>query len=213
MNSQPQNVTVFTGDLVNSTQLTKAKLSAAFDVLQSCAEKAAEWHGAALQFTRHRGDGWQVILKEPKYALRTALYFRASLKALGSEFDTYIGMATGPAKHDTGEDLNSRNEAVFVRSGLFLDEIKSTSDYDPKLATEGTATYASTVTLADYLSSNWTPPQSETVANMLPPKSDTSFTELAKILGKSRQVVTKSLHAAGYQYIFVALDQLEDNYA
>lgn len=210
MASSTQNVAVFTGDIVNSTQLTKAQLSAAFDVLESCAEKAAEWHGASLQFTRHRGDGWQVILNQPKYALRTALYFRASLKALGQEFDTYIGIATGQAEAHKDNDLNERNEGVFIFSGRALESTKNAKNYPLKMLKNAPGADAASTILADYIVEGWTPTQAEAVSLMLKELSEPSFTEVAKLLGKSRQTVTKSLIASGYSSIYLALSLLEN---
>lgn len=211
MTTKVQNVTVFTGDLVNSTQLTKAQLAAAFDVLETCAKMAAEWHGASLQFTRHRGDGWQVILAQPKYALRTALYFRASLKALGSEFDTYIGIARGEAAIAIKEDLNSRNEDVFVNSGRALELIKKAKSAEVRIAyLNGGAESAATI-LADKIVDDWTPTQAETMAHILQAFTETTYTEIAKALGKSRQTVTRTLTAAGFEPVFLALELLEQH--
>ncbi|MDC0737374.1 hypothetical protein N6L24_03725 [Cognatishimia sp. SS12] len=212
---------VLTGDLVKSSRLTPAQITQAFDALGHCAEVAATWHGAPLKFTRHRGDGWQVLLHRPRYALRTALFFRATIKSLGPEFDSYIGIATGEAAMTMTADLNDRNEAVFVQSGHALEDIKtktgkalatlkSMNSFAPKLAYATPGAEAAAVALADHIAEDWTPNQAEAMAHMLSPIQDMSYTDLAKTLDKSRQVVTKTLLSAGYQSLYLALHLLEN---
>lgn len=210
MQRENTEVAVFTGDLVGSSNLTNDQIETAISALAKSAEKAAEWHGDSLQFSRHRGDGWQVILAEPKYALRTALYFRASLKALGAEFDTYIGIATGQVAAHNNSDLNVRNEGVFIFSGRALESTKNAKDYPLKMLKNASGADAASTILADYIVEGWTPTQAEAVSMMLKELSEPSFTEVAKLLGKSRQTVTKSLIASGYPSICLALKLLED---
>lgn len=210
MNHKTKQVAVFTGDLVGSTHLTNAQIDNAFSTLKTCADQAADWHLAPLQFTRHRGDGWQVILHEPKYALRTALLFRAALKALGPKFDTYIGVAMGAARTDIETDLNNRNDSVFINSGHALDGLKAMTSFSPKLAFSEPGPIAASMTLADHIASDWTPAQAETIMHMLSPIDTPRYTQLAKILNKSRQTVTKTLMAAGFESLFLALNLLED---
>jgi len=211
MTEKPPSITVFTGDLVKSTQLSKAELSTAFETLEACAQRIAAWQGAPLNFTRHRGDGWQVNLTRPQYALRTSLLFRATLKALGAQFDSYIGIATGVAMIEKHADLNNQSDAVFVESGRVLETLKTMTSFAPKLASASTGPGSGAITLADHICSDWTPAQSEAMSHMLHLDQDLSYTDLAKILNKSRQTVTKTLNAAGFQSIYLALRQLEQN--
>lgn len=204
-----QLVAVFTGDLVGSTNLTETQIDTAFEALIKCAEEAEKWHGASLQFTRHRGDGWQVILAKPKLALRTALYFRASLKALGAEFDTYIGGSIGEVETIASADLNTRNEDVFIQSGQVLESIKSWTHITTKMLIAPTLSEGASAVLADHIANDWTPVQAEVMSISLPPNTEFSYTKLANILKKSRQSVTKTLAAAGESSISIALDLLE----
>ena len=73
MTKDTQHIAVLTGDLVHSTELGPKGIEAAFGALQRCAEDQENWYGKPLHFTRHRGDGWQVALAKPEYALRSAL--------------------------------------------------------------------------------------------------------------------------------------------
>lgn len=209
MRHATHKATVLTGDLVKSSALTKAQMDHAFRTLQDTAQDMAVWHEASLQFSRHRGDGWQVILNKPQYALRTALIFTAKLKSLGPEFNTYIGIATGELQHANTSDLNDRNDTVFIQSGRALETLKSMTSFAPKLAFSEPGAEAATTVLADFIAEDWTPAQAETMAQMLAPNANLSFTDLAKILNKSRQVVTRTLNAAGYQSLYLALRLLE----
>ncbi|UZD92250.1 hypothetical protein [Cognatishimia activa] len=208
-NDKIQLVAVFTGDLVGSTNLTKAQIDAAFSLLENCAKRAEEWHGTSHSFSRHRGDGWQVILEHPKYVLRLAIIFRAALKSLGPEFDTYIGIADGKVDVSDQTDLNKRNDRVFIDSGRALEAVKSGPKLDIHMAYDSNSAEAAAITLADKIVSDWTPAQAEAITQMLINTSPPNYTKLAKILGKSRQTVTKTLTAAGLHSISIAINLME----
>lgn len=207
MSIQPAPVAVLTGDLVASTALTPDQLSRAMDALAQCAGAQAAWHGAPLRFARHRGDGWQVALARPALCLRGALAFRAALRALGDGFDSYISIATGDAVQTTADSLNALNDPVFVASGRGLDALKQAAPQRIAHA-DGGAPRAATI-LADHISQGWTPPQAAAILPMLDPDTPT-VTAIADSLGKSRQAVTKSLHAAGWPALSPALLAFED---
>lgn len=202
-------IAVLTGDIVNSTGLGVDKTDRALAALEHCARGQRGWIGADLRFTRQRGDGWQVALERPEFALRSALIFRAALRALGAEYDSYIGMAQGAASTAADADLNRKMDAVFIASGRALDTLKAMQSFQPHMAHAARGALAAAVALADHLSDGWTPAQAQAIGPMLSPETDLSYTELAEILGKSRQAVTKSLFAAGFQPLFLALQLLE----
>lgn len=202
------HIAVLTGDLVDSTTLGEARVARAFEALASCARSQEAWHGAPLHFTRHRGDGWQVALAKPALALRSALAFRATLRAEGEEFDSYIAIALGEAPKDIAPNLNSRSEQVFIKSGRALDDLKATN-LPVRIIHESLGAVDAATILADHLSQGWTSAQSETILHTLDPQFDGTYTSIAKQLGKSRQAVTKSLIAAGYDFLDLALSKLE----
>ncbi|MBU2936271.1 MULTISPECIES: hypothetical protein [Pacificibacter] len=210
MTDKTRKIAVLTGDIVGSTALGPEKLERAFDALRDCAEMQAEWMGESLHFTRHRGDGWQVALAEPKYALRSALAFRAALRAEGSEFDSYIGIAEGDTNNQLELNLNDETAHVFANSGSNLEIIKGfapESGFSIGYYSRG-KTLACT-TLLDFISKDWTPAQAAPLLRMLSPLDKTTYTEIAKALGKSRQSITKSLDSAGYIAIRIALINIE----
>lgn len=201
-------IAVLTGDLVNSGTLGPDKIARAFRALAACAEQQADWMGAPLRFTRHRGDGWQAVLTHPQKALRSALSFRAALRAEGEEFDSYIAIAEGPAPERLLADLNVHTEDVFVRSGQGLDDLKKTR-LPLRMAHAGQGPVDAAVTLADHLSRGWTPAQAQAILPMLDPYFKGTQSDIARRLGKSRQAVAKALQAAGWETLDYALATLE----
>lgn len=209
MSEKTRKIAVLTGDIVGSTALGPEKLERAFDALRDCAEMQAEWMGESLRFTRHRGDGWQVALAEPKYALRSALAFRAALRAEGSEFDSYIGIAEGEVSGPLEANLNDETDDVFATSGQLLEEVKE-QDFTIKLAhASGGPIFAATL-LADQISHEWTPTQAAAILPMMHPTKTITYTKVAESLGKTRQSVTKSLDAARYPHLKLALGHIEE---
>jgi hypothetical protein len=207
MSAKSRKIAVITGDLVSSTALGREKVERAFAALKDCAETQADWHGAPLHFTRHRGDGWQVVLARPEMALRSALAFRAALRAEGSEFDSYMGIAEGELEGDVGPDLNAETAEVFELSGEALETTKA--DLPQKITTSHSTIETACFVLADKLTRGWTPAQASTILPMLPPTHSPSQTDLARLHGKTHQAISKSLAAASFSEIDEALAIIE----
>ncbi len=208
MNATNHPIAVLTGDLVDSTRLGESRINGAFEALADCAETQAAWHGAPLHFTRHRGDGWQVVLARPALALRSALAFRAALRARDEAFDSYIAISEGRVSGPVGQNLNEENAEVFVRSGRNLDFLTA-SDLSIRMAFAEDGALNAAIILADHLSQGWTGAQAAAILPFLAPGQDLTYTEVARTLGKSRQAVTKSLDAAGHSALVYALNSLE----
>lgn len=209
MTENSRKIAVITGDLVGSTELGPEKIERAFAALSDCATVQANWHEAPLHFTRHRGDGWQVVLERPELALRSALAFRAALRAEGREFDSYMGIAEGQVTGEIGPDLNEEADSVFTHSGWAINAAKKLNR-QKLLLSYGELLYAAAV-LADEISQNWTPTQAQTILAVISPEEKTNYTKIAKKLGKSRQAVTKSLEGASFEAVSTALLFIESN--
>lgn len=209
MTHTPHPIAVLTGDIVNSTALGPAKLERAFAALEDCAAQQAAWVGDSLHFTRHRGDGWQVVLQNPAYSLRAALAFRAALRAEGEDFDSYIGIAEGPVSAPVGPDLNDETAPVFAASGGAMDNAK-TSALDIRFFHARDGAKGAAIALADHISRGWTPAQAAAIRPQLDPTTDVTYTEIARILGKSRQAVTKSSEAGGMDAFDYAMACFEE---
>ena len=208
MSSKTHKIAVITGDLVNSTELGREKVEHAFAALEDCAETQAEWHGAPLHFTRHRGDGWQVVLARPEMALRSALAFRAALRAEGSEFDSYMGIAEGEVEGEVGPDLNAETAEVFSASGLALSWTGKTS-LESRLMHRTPGYQRATYILADSISREWTAVQAQTLLPFFDPSGGPTLTETAKKHEKTRQAVSKSLHASEFAALTAGMLSIE----
>lgn len=201
-------VAILTGDLVHSTDMGREGIARAFAALEACARVQEGWHGAPLHFTRHRGDGWQVVLTRPELALRSALAFRAALRAADADFDSYMGISEGDAPDRIGPDLNDETGELFVMSGSALEAAKRART-DVRLVHEGGSHATKAVfALADHISRDWTGPQASAFLLMLDPDRP-NFTRIAEKLGKSRQAVSKALIAAGLNAVTFALTAME----
>ncbi len=211
MTDKQTHIAVLTGDIIGSTQLAPGDLTRAFDALSACADTQAEWHGEDLHFTRQRGDGWQVRLARPTFALRSALAFRAALRCEGKEFSTFMAVAEGmaaPALPDG--NLNAASDPVFIDSGRLLDQLK-TRYLSNEMRHLDTGGIGAAFILADYISQSWTPAQAAAIQPMLVPGEQPSHSEIARALGKSRQAVSKALEGAGIVAFWSSLDAIEED--
>ncbi|WP_282181043.1 hypothetical protein [Aliiroseovarius marinus] len=213
MSENLSHIAVLTGDIIGSTQMTPEDLERAFDALSASAEVQAEWHGEDLHFTRQRGDGWQVRLARPELALRSALAFRAALRCEGKEFSTFMAVAEGPASPiPSGTTLNQLTEQPFVDSGRLLEVLKRYPN-ERRMGHLNISAVGATFALADHISQGWTPAQATAILLMLAPGKLPSHTDVARALGKSRQAVTKALEGAGFDAVWTALENIENEEA
>lgn len=208
MTQQQNIITVLTGDIVNSTRLSEAEHQRAYEALERCAAMIADWTNAPLRLTRHRGDGWQVVITPPALGLRCALVFRAALKALGRSFDTTIGLGEGAVHAPVPNDLNAATEAPFVQSGRAQTQTKSQSI---AFLHGGAGALNGAAVLAATLSDDWTAAQSAAIYHALHPHKEPNFTEIGERLGKSRQAATKALDGAKCERLRYALGLFESD--
>ena len=82
---------VLSGDLIGSTRASQKRVQRSMDLLSGELPPGIRWDGwadADFRFTRHRGDGWQMLAPEPEVALRWAITLIPALpadpEALGS---------------------------------------------------------------------------------------------------------------------------------
>ncbi|MFO7937985.1 MAG: hypothetical protein R6V06_10340 [Kiritimatiellia bacterium] len=116
---------VLTGDIVKSRNLSAGQLrnlqvrlkSASIDFEQVFPGSVVGNLGIT------RGDGWQVALQKPEYALRLALYIRAVVKSV-FKTDTCVSIGIGPAELVKDNIIESTGLA-FERSGLGLESLKN----------------------------------------------------------------------------------------
>ena len=83
---------VFTGDLIGSRQTPAGAVNGAIETLKITAQDLGNMYGFDPRFTRNRGDGWQILLPDPRRCLTTYLALNARLKAAEPKLDTRIAI-------------------------------------------------------------------------------------------------------------------------
>lgn len=185
-----QNLAVFTGDIVRSSDLGARGLSNVFTALEAAAQSIARWPDSMAPFARFRGDGWQMALP-PHYALRAALSLRAAVRSTGKGIETRIGIGIGTGDI-SGDDLAGADGPAFVQSGHALDAIKR---HCLLSAPEASPVLRAALPLADRIAQGWTPKQAQIVLHLLRPAPPTQEA-LANQLGSTRQLIQKQADAA-----------------
>lgn len=200
---------VLTGDLVGSTSHPSSKVEAAIQAIRAAAGGIAGWQNPAhdTRFTRFRGDGWQIILVEPRLSLRAAVVVQGRLIALGLESRISIGV--GPAESHGSADLSDATGEAFERSGRGLDQMQDSA----RLTIDGAAVLEEDRIIADLLGERmgrWTAAQAEAAAMQLAtPDRTPTLQDIGNTLGISPQAVNDRLRGAGGQTIASVLRRWE----
>ena len=199
-------IAVLTGDIIGSTRLAPEALEGAMRALGDAAHEIAGWAGTATRFTRARGDGWQMVLTEPRLSLRAALFLRASLRRTGKGMATRVSVAHGAGTIPETGDLNGANGAAFVLSGRGLDQMAR--GHELALAGDMPGAAAAVGILADVQSRRWSVAQARVLALLFAPDA-ASQTEVAQGLGMSRQAVAKLGAFRGQGAMLAAIEAWE----
>lgn len=214
MKQKKHQIVVLTGDLVNSTQLSKKNLESALDALAKCARGLEDAFGFSLNFTVHRGDGWQAAVTKPELTLRTMLSFRAALLSLGErgsglKIDSRIAAAKGSVQMPLNTNLNQESQAIFIASGRCLENIGKAAG-SPRFKIDAQPEFAACITLADCISRKWTAAQAQAIFHALTSRQLPTDTAIGNAIGKSRQTIARALAGAGRNHIFKTLNYLEN---
>ncbi|KPV41312.1 hypothetical protein AN478_01600 [Thiohalorhabdus denitrificans] len=210
---------VLTGDLVRSRSLSGEALQAAHEGLQAAASdlSAAPWEPAPLPLGAldiFRGDSWQLLLGEPRAALRSAVYLRASLLARGAA-DTRIAIGIGGVDRVAEERVSQSAGEAFQLSGEALDAMgprfRIALNPAPSLALP--ARWAGLVAhLCDSVMAQWEGRQIE-IARLACFFPQASHEEIGARLSPpiTQQAVSKSLLSSGWYGLAEALTVMESD--
>ncbi len=201
---------VLTGDLIGSTQQSADRINEAMMAIQTAANIIAAWHTPPqdTRFTRYRGDGWQIVVRQPTFALRAAVVIQAKLIAVGMESRISIGIGEVTSM-GTANLADAAGEA-FEISGKELDTIGTLR----RIALNQTRSpvYEDGL-IADLLGERmgkWTQAQAEAAAMMLAsPIRIVSLLEIAEKLKISPQAVNDRTRGAGCAVIRSVLQRWE----
>jgi hypothetical protein len=197
---------VFTGDLIGSSDASPDRVDGTMATLDQTARDLAPLLGVeSLHFTRFRGDGWQVLVGEPKNLYFAATLFLAQLRASSFGIETRIGIGVAPINSRGTRDLSDARGEAFVMSGHALDEMDTrdtvslqTCDFDSEHWQ-----VALLDTLA-FLSGRWSEEQAVAIAMKLENLGE-PLIALAQQIGITRQAFSDRLSGAGWRPIQSAL--------
>lgn len=201
---------VLTGDLIGSTRAAAAAQEASMACLAAMAGRIALWPGGLpARFTRHRGDGWQIVTPA-SHGLRAALVLTATLKARPDLPATRIGIGYGRTDSLGTADLRDARGPGFEASGHALD----TMERQRLLALAGpevTPLHQALLRLMEVQIARWTAPQAEIAAEALHPEAPT-LAEFAARHGITPQAVSERMKAGGITALRRALEDCETHH-
>ncbi len=191
---------VLTGDLVASRKAAPATNDRAMQVLETAAQEFGSASDTDLRFTRFRGDGWQVLVRDPQLVLDAVLYFHASLRAAKPDIDTRISAGIGTMGFPGTRDLSDAAGTAFFASGDNLDNTKKRRFI---IGGQGIGIWQNaTFLLVEQIAMGWTTAQAQAVALML--IGDFTQEDIATRIGVTRQAIQLRLASAGFSALHEA---------
>lgn len=201
---------VLTGDLIGSTRVPAAAQEGSMACLAAMAGRLVGWpEGVPPRFTRHRGDGWQIVAPAT-FGLRVALVLAAALRARPDLPATRLAIGLGAATSLGSADLRDARGPAFEASGHALD----TMERQRLLALSGTGVtplHQAVLRLMDLQLARWTAAQAEIAAEALHPEAPT-LADLAARHGITPQAVSERMKAGGITALRRALEDCETSH-
>lgn len=208
-----QRIAVITGDLVGSTGHPVEKVEKAMQAIRLAAADIGSWQTPPMdtRFTRFRGDGWQMLLTSPQFALRAAVVIQGRLIAMKLESRMFIGIGTSNRLGTS--NLADASGDAFEESGRGLDDIGDM--WRLKISgASGAGVNTQDDLIADLLGERmqkWTAAQAEAASLQLasPVKIRTLF-DIGRELKISPQAVNYRVRGAGCHQIASVLGRWEN---
>ena len=195
---------VLTGDIVSSRQLSAGRLGRARGLIAEGAARFRRRQPRALCGMPEvfRGDAWQLLLREPRWALRVALLMRALLLA-GSDVRTRVSIGIGAVDVIDRRRISLSTGEAFTLSGHALDHITGYFDLTgalPERAAPLAGWFPAMLHLCSGLVRPWTRRQAEIVSCALLSANPTHESIAGTLRPRvSKQSVTESLAAARWR--------------
>jgi len=208
-------VCVLTGDIVKSTSLAPAEFEAVMGALETVAGTVAAWHAApaAVCYARFRGDGWQLLLAEPQWALRASLFARAAIRRACDDGETRLAAGIGIA--DRGATLASSTGMAFELAGHGLESLKTHQLWmiDGGFSSAAERSLAQGLfCVCDAFSRDWTARQADIFMRLAAPDAPT-MAHVADALSVQPQTVQTHFARAGGHALLDAVDAFERAHA
>jgi len=194
-----QTISVISGDIINSTELTSEQyeqLLARIKEIQKWITKGNKSNGHSIE----RGDEFKTLIHDIENALRYTIIYRVAIKALGKPFDSRISFAIA-SNADIRESVSESMGQAFVLSGRGLKNLKNDrlhfSSDRPELAENFTLLFK----YLDRQLTELTSRQCEVMLPMLKSNDNLSVNDLANELDIAAATASKSLKASGWSLI------------
>lgn len=206
---------ILTGDIVGSSNLKPAQRKKLLSELKSTSKEIRKLYKDVIPFDVDifRGDSWQLLVTEPRLALRIALLFRSTLKGKMNirEFDSKIFIGVGTIDSFPGERVSLGSGQAFLLSGRGLESLmkyKMGIDYP---GFDKNDYLKLVVQLVDVFASNWTVKQSIAVGGALKGWSQKKIAESWGDDKLTQQAVHKHLLSAFWLPIEDVLEKIESS--
>lgn len=115
---------VITGDIVASSQLPARMRRQLPQIMVSAGRITQKTFASCipLEPAIFSGDGWQILISEPEYALQVALLYRSLIRSALTEFslDTRLAIALGTVDFIPGKKITEADGDAFRKSGRAL---------------------------------------------------------------------------------------------
>jgi len=206
---------VLTGDLVASRQLSAERLERTRRLIAEGARAFRRRQPRALCGVPEvfRGDAWQLLLREPRWALRLALLMRALLLAR-NDVRTRVSIGIGAVDVIDGRRISLSTGEAFTLSGHALDSITGYFDLTgalPERAAPLAQWLPAMLHLARGLVRPWTRRQAEIVSCALLAVNPTHESIAGTLRPRvSKQSVTESLAGARWRPLLEGIRVFEE---
>lgn len=205
----PTSIAVITGDIVDSTKLSREEFDMIMYGLQSALATIKSGNDQN-DFYNKRGDAFQVIIHDYHNALRYALYLRTYLKSIKKHFDCRLSIAIASEPNLRFHVESSMGEA-FTLSGR---GIESMNDERLLIQTDQGANIANRslaliVKFIDKQITGLTTRQCEVLVPLLASQAKIQQKELAKMLNITEGTISSSLKRSEWGLISESIELFE----
>lgn len=216
---------VITGDIINSTALEQEVFVELIHKMEDFIVALKENFDVKAEI--YRGDSIQILVDQPKNALKVALLLKTYIKGKVAQqkikfntkefqqlhfkpiFDIRIAIGIGEVENEQAKLSVSQGEA-FQLSGRLLDSMKNKQTLAIKTNDANSTFLGTSLSLLDWQMNSTTQPQNEVLYHKLE-----GFTEvqIASFLGVNQSAVNQRSNAAGWQTINDFIQKFEHVYA
>ncbi|RYY40664.1 MAG: hypothetical protein EOO08_05925 [Chitinophagaceae bacterium] len=191
---------IITADIVNSTQMD------AREAKRFRAGLDATFTGHKLEF--FRGDSFQVLIKDPRFALRLVLRARSLARSAGTNFDVRCSIGIGSTE-GTVRSLATASGEAFLLSGHAFDALEDNRRLAIVSGSEASKTALRILAAyADHLFRALTAKQASVVYELLSGKTQTETAAQLKITQATISSHAQSAAWGEIEYLLSEYDAL-----